>query len=87
MRLLHFGMGISRAPAAAFAVACARAPDRDEAAIAASLRSAAPRATPHRRVVALAHARLGRGGRMTRAIAESGRGREAALGAPFELDL
>jgi predicted protein tyrosine phosphatase len=85
--LLHCWMGISRSPAAAFAIACARSPSTPEARIAGALRQASPSATPNPRLVRLADDLLGRGGRMVEAIAGIGRGREAAMGAPFVLEL
>lgn len=84
--LLHCWMGISRSPAAAFALACAAAPDRGEAEIAQALRRASPSATANPRLVALADDRLGRAGRMRRAVAAIGRGAEAMSGSIFELD-
>jgi predicted protein tyrosine phosphatase len=85
--LIHCFAGISRSTAAAFAVACALAPQRDEDEIAQRLRAASPSATPNPRLVALADAALGREGRMIAAIAAIGRGAEAYEGAPFRLDL
>jgi predicted protein tyrosine phosphatase len=85
--LVHCWMGISRSPAAAFILACARAPERPEDAIASELRLASPSATPNSLLVSLADQRLGRGGRMRAAIASIGRGCEAATGAPFALDI
>jgi len=79
--------GVSRSTAAAFIAACALAPERDELAIARSLRAASPTATPNGRLVALADAALGRGGRMTGAIAAIGRGEECFEGTPFALEL
>jgi len=84
--LIHCWMGISRSPAAAFILACAQRPERPEAEIAAALRQAAPFATPNARLIALADDGLGRRGRMKAAISAMGRGREASLGSPFELD-
>jgi predicted protein tyrosine phosphatase len=84
--LIHCWMGISRSPAAAFILACARNPGRPEGEIAAALREAAPSATPNARLIALADDSLGRRGRMKAAISAIGRGREASLGSPFELD-
>lgn len=85
--LVHCWMGISRSPAAAFALACAAAPARDEAGIAQALRLASPSATPNPRLIALADDLLGRDGRMRQAIAAIGRGAEASSGAPFVLDV
>jgi predicted protein tyrosine phosphatase len=84
--LIHCWMGISRSPAAAFILACARNPERPESEIAAALRQAAPFATPNPRLISLADARLARGGRMTVAISAIGRGCEASSGRPFELE-
>jgi len=85
--LVHCWAGVSRSTAAAFVVACQRAPDRSERDIAQALRAAAPYATPNRLVVALADQALGRAGRMSAAIAEVGRGADAYEGALFELPL
>jgi predicted protein tyrosine phosphatase len=79
--------GVSRSTAAAFIAACALAPERDELAIARSLRAASPTATPNGRLVALADVTLGRSGRMTGAIAAIGRGEECFEGTPFALEL
>jgi predicted protein tyrosine phosphatase len=84
--LLHCWMGISRSPAAAFILACAGNPSRSEAQIAAALRRVAPSATPNPLMVRLADGRLGRRGRMNAAIAGIGRGKDAAMGAPFALE-
>lgn len=85
--LIHCFAGISRSTAAAFAVACALAPDRAEAEIATRLRAASPSATPNPRLIALADAALGREGRMIAAITAIGRGADAYEGAPFRLDV
>lgn len=85
--VIHCYAGIGRSTAAAFVVACALDPGRDEAAIAETLRAAAPSATPNPRLVAVADAMLGREGRMAAAIAAIGRGAEAFEGTPFRLDL
>lgn len=85
--VIHCWAGISRSTAAAYIAACALAPQRDEDEIADALRAASPSATPNPRLVALADARLGRAGRMNRAIARIGRGADAFEGAPFRLDL
>ncbi|MGI6244581.1 MAG: tyrosine phosphatase family protein [Pseudochelatococcus sp.] len=79
--------GISRSPAAAFIVAAMAWPGRDEAELAAALRRRAPAATPNPRLVALADALLGRGGRMVAAIRAIGRGADAFEGEPFALPL
>jgi len=85
--VIHCYAGVSRSPAAAFIAACALAPHRPEADLAQALRAASPTATPNRRLVALADQVLGRGGRMTDAIATIGRGADCFEGAPFALDL
>lgn len=85
--LVHCWAGVSRSTAAAFIVACQRGPDRAERDIAQALRAAAPYATPNPLMVSLADAALGRGGRMSAAVAEIGRGADAFEGALFELPL
>lgn len=75
--------GISRSPAAAFIVAAALRPDRDEAELARTLRLSAPSATPNMRLITLADALLGRDGRMIAAIRAIGRGADAYEGEPF----
>jgi predicted protein tyrosine phosphatase len=83
--LIQCWAGVSRSPAAAYAVACAIRGPGEEAALAEALRSAAPFATPNPRLVALADAALGRQGRMVEAIAAIGRGAETSTGATFRL--
>jgi predicted protein tyrosine phosphatase len=85
--VVHCYAGISRSTAGAFIALCAARPDRDEAEIAQRLRAASPTATPNARLVALADTLLGRGGRMTSAIAAIGQGTFAAEGVPFRLAL
>lgn len=85
--LVHCYAGVSRSTAMAFAIACAREPERDEFEIARKLRELSPTATPNRLIVSLADAALGRGGRMVEAVAAIGRGRDAFEGAPFALDV
>lgn len=85
--VIHCYAGISRSTAAAYATVCALLPERDEADIAAALRSASPTATPNARLVALADRALRREGRMVRAIEAIGRGRDAYEGEPFSLAL
>ncbi|WP_054161512.1 hypothetical protein [Rhodopseudomonas sp. AAP120] len=83
--LVHCWMGVSRSPAAAYVIACERAPG-DEVIIAGALRRASPTATPNKLIVALADDLLGRSGRMVDAIAGIGRGREVdGEVPPFEL--
>jgi predicted protein tyrosine phosphatase len=79
--------GISRSTAGAYVAACALNPQRDELAIAQALRRASPTATPNPRIVTLADRALGRGGRMSAAIEQIGRGALAFEGDPFRLDL
>ncbi|MCO5159413.1 MAG: protein tyrosine phosphatase [Aquamicrobium sp.] len=79
--------GISRSTAAAYIVAAALAPDRDEAELAWTLRLAAPSATPNPLLVRHADALLARQGRMIGAIAAIGRGEDAYEGVPFVLPL
>jgi predicted protein tyrosine phosphatase len=85
--VVHCYAGISRSTAGAYVAACALNPRRDERAIARRLRLASPTATPNYRIVWLADQALGRGGRMTTAIEEIGRGVMAYEGDPFRLDL
>ena len=85
--LIHCFAGISRSAAAAFIAACALSPDRAEFGIARALRVASPTASPNARLVALADGALARGGRMTEAIAQIGRGDECFEGTPFTLEL
>jgi len=85
--LVHCWAGVSRSTAAAFIIACQRGPDRAERAIAQALRDAAPYATPNPLLVSLADAALGRDGRMSRAIADIGRGADTFEGALFALPL
>ena len=85
--VIHCYAGISRSTAAAFIVACALAPERDEAVIAKRLRAASATATPNPRLVAVGDRLLDRGGRMVGAIAAIGRGEFAAEGKPFRLEV
>lgn len=85
--LIHCWAGVSRSTAAAFILACARAPQASEAGIAHALRRASPTAMPNRRFVALADVLLGREGRMSEAVAGIGPGDQAQEGRPFDLTL
>lgn len=78
--LVHCHAGVSRSPAAAYILACARRPAGEELTLAADLRVMCPEATPNAMMIALADAALGRGGAMIRAIADIGRGAEAYEG-------
>ncbi len=84
---IHCWAGISRSTAAAFIIACALAPQREEGAIARALRAASPMATPNRRFVEIADRLLTRDGRMVEAVAAIGRGADASWGIPFILPL
>lgn len=72
--LVHCYAGISRSTATAYTIACALNPQTDEGEIAQALRTASPSASPNLRLIDLADAELGRGGRMRRAIDAIGRG-------------
>jgi predicted protein tyrosine phosphatase len=85
--VMHCYAGISRSTAGAYVAACTLNPQRDERAIARELRLASPTATPNSYLVSLADRALGRGGRMTAAIEEIGRGVMAFEGDPFRLKL
>ncbi len=85
--LVHCWMGVSRSTAAAYAMACALAPEQDESEIARALRLMSPTATPNRRMVWLADKVLGRNGRMLDAIHDIGRGADCHEGVPFTLAL
>jgi predicted protein tyrosine phosphatase len=85
--LVHCWMGVSRSPAAAYVIACARAPGAERA-IAQELRRRSPVATPNRLLVALADDLLARNGRMVDSIDAIGRGRDLFGDAPaFALPL
>lgn len=83
--VIHCWAGISRSTAGAFIALCALQPDRDEMALAATLRRASPSATPNARLVAVADDILRRDGRMREAVAAIGRGADAFEGTPFAL--
>jgi predicted protein tyrosine phosphatase len=85
--LAHCWAGISRSPAAAYIIACARNAAGLEAELAQQLRAVAPEATPNPWMVGLADKLLNRNGRMSAAIAAIGRGREAGQGVLFTLEL
>jgi predicted protein tyrosine phosphatase len=71
--LIHCRAGISRSTATAYIAACFANPTTTEYHIATALRRAAPLARPNERLVQLADGELGRGGRMSEAIAVTGR--------------
>jgi predicted protein tyrosine phosphatase len=85
--VVHCFAGISRSTAAAYVIAAALAPSRDETELALTLRRASASATPNSRIIAIADDLLGREGRMISAIAAIGRGVEAFEGIPFALDI
>jgi predicted protein tyrosine phosphatase len=84
--LVHCWAGISRSPAAAYIIACARGADGEEQNQALALRHAAPQATPNPLMIALADDILKRSGRMTQAIASIRRGCDAKQGDTFTFD-
>lgn len=84
--VIHCYAGISRSTAAAYVIAAALQPERDEAELAAHLRQLSPAATPNPLVIAHADGLLDRRGRMIDAIRAIGRGADAYEGTPFCLD-
>jgi predicted protein tyrosine phosphatase len=88
--LIHCRAGIGRSTAAAYVVACLVRPESDELELAVALRRAGPLARPNQTVVDLADREMGRNGRMSAAIAATGRGlawHGADEGEPFQLSL
>ena len=85
--LIQCWAGVSRSPAAAYAIACMLGRSGEEQAIAQRLRVAAPFATPNRRLVALADDALERQGRMIAAISGIGRGTEVSMGTTFRFNV
>jgi predicted protein tyrosine phosphatase len=85
--LIHCFAGVSRSTASAYIAVCELSPHRDEHEIALALRAASPTATPNLRFVALADERMGRGGRMVKAVEAIGRGAECMEGVPFTMEL
>ncbi len=83
--LVHCWAGISRSTATAFVLACERNPETPEREIAWRMRRAAAHAYPNRRIVRLADALLGRGGRMIDAVEEIGGIGLLADSSPFDL--
>jgi predicted protein tyrosine phosphatase len=86
--LIHCRAGIGRSTATAFITACLHNPHADELVIAGALRSASPLARPNETLIKLADAAMGRSGRMSRAIEETGRNLpwiEIDEGVPFEM--
>lgn len=85
--LIHCWFGISRSPAAALISSLALNPNQDDRELAQKLRTAAPSATPNRKIIEIGDQLLARNGRLSSAVNEIGRGREASSGTPFVLDL
>jgi predicted protein tyrosine phosphatase len=85
--LVHCWAGVSRSTAAAFVMACRKRPDLPEIALARQLRALSPEATPNALIVQLADRLMGRGGRMSGAVAAIGRGAETSCGRPFVFSL
>jgi predicted protein tyrosine phosphatase len=71
--LIHCRAGIGRSTAAAFITACLHNPHADELDVAGALRRASPLARPNETLVKLADMLMGRNGRMSNAITETGR--------------
>jgi len=86
-KVIHCFAGISRSTAAAYIVASALAPGRDEMELARTLRLLSPTATPNARLIAIADDMLSRKGRMVDAIRAIGRGADAYEGVPFALPI
>jgi predicted protein tyrosine phosphatase len=74
--------GVSRSPAAAYAIACLKRGPGGEGELARALRTAAPSATPNPLITRLADEALGRGGAMVEAVEAIGRGVDAYEGEP-----
>jgi len=86
--LIHCRAGIGRSTATAFITACLHNPRADERGIALALRRASPLARPNGTLIELADAALSRNGRMSKAMAETGRGLpwiEVSENVPFEM--
>lgn len=87
--LVHCRAGIGRSTATAFIAACVHHPDVDERTIALELRRVSPLARPNEVLIELADAAMGRKGRMTKVIRETGRDLRwhgIDENTPFELD-
>ncbi len=84
--LIQCWAGVSRSPAAAYVIGCARSEPGQEGVLADRLRGAAPFATPNRRIVELADGLLSRRGRMVDGIDRIGRGEEVSMGQTFWLE-
>jgi predicted protein tyrosine phosphatase len=71
--LIHCRAGIGRSTAVAFITACLHNPSADELEVAIKLRRASPLARPNETLIKLADTAMGRKGRMSNAITETGR--------------
>jgi predicted protein tyrosine phosphatase len=85
--VIHCYAGVSRSTAAALITTAALNPGRSEQEIAAVIRSRSPTATPNLKLVAIADAILGRGGRLFEAADSIGRGADCFEGVPFRLEV
>lgn len=83
--LVHCWAGVSRSPAAAYIASSLRQSEMNEQELASLLRAKAPYATPNPRIIAIADTVLAKGGRMSAAIADIGRGSETTWGSSFSL--
>lgn len=86
--LIHCRAGIGRSTATAFIAACLFNQDVAEREIAGALRRASPLARPNEALIKLADTAMRRNGRMSEAIAETGRGLpwiQVDEGVPFEM--
>ena len=85
--LIHCRFGISRSPAAAAIALAALDSSRNADEIARTIRSHAPSATPNALLVGHGDDALGCDGRLSRAVAAIGRGRDAMEGEVFAMEL
>jgi predicted protein tyrosine phosphatase len=85
--VVHCYAGVSRSTAAALITAATLNPGREEREIATIIRARSPTATPNLRLVAVADAILGRGGRLLAAAESIGRGADCYEGVPFRLEI
>jgi len=88
--LIHCRAGIGRSTATAYVTACFTNPEADEHDLALALRRAALLARPNETLVGLADREMGRGGRMSAAIASTRRDLpwvDVDEGEPFRIPL
>lgn len=85
--VVHCYAGISRSTAAAYIIAAALQPERNEFDLAQELRLRSPSATPNPLIVAHADRLLQRRGRMVEATHAIGQGTESFEGLPFFIAL